>query len=92
MTKEKMQHYLDTVPGVGVETKWSDGITVCHFYEDFFGDPGITRAMRQVYHRMGLGQITEATFIVRALSEQHLMNHPKRKKGASKNVKHNLRP
>lgn len=77
MTREKMQRDLDTIPGAGVKTVWKDGSVVYHFYEDYFNDPGIVRAVEQVYRFMEEDMIVNATFTVNALSAEYL--RPKKK-------------
>jgi len=77
MTREKMQRDLDTIPGAGVKTVWKDGSVAYHFYEDFSGDPGIIRAVEQIYRFMGEGQVVAATFTVNDLSAKYI--NPKKK-------------
>lgn len=64
MTKERFQHLLDTVPGIGVSVVVLGGVQDYYFYEDFEGPgSGIQRAMKQIYPSMYKGHIESATFI-----------------------------
>ena len=66
MTEERFNRLLDTTPGIGVECVTVEGHTPRYFYEDFPGDKGITRAMKQLYPLMEKGRIIKLTFIERA--------------------------
>lgn len=64
MTKERFQHLLDTVPGIGVSVIVTGGIQDYYFYEDFDGPgTGIKRAMNQIYPGMDKGHFESVTFI-----------------------------
>lgn len=64
MTKERFQHLLDTVPGIGVSVVVSGGIQDYFFYEDFDGPgSGIQRAMKQIYPSVDKGYFESVTFI-----------------------------
>lgn len=65
MTKDRFQHFIDTVPGVGVSVVLCGGVQDYYFYEDFDGPgSGMFRAMKQIYPSMDKGHIESATFIV----------------------------
>jgi hypothetical protein len=62
MEKNKFDRMMKTVPGVGVTVKNRFGETVYYFYEDFEDDPGIDRAMSQMYTALYDGKIKSVVF------------------------------
>ena len=62
MEKNKFDRMMKTVPGVGVTVKNRFGEKVYYFYEDFEDDPGIDRAMDQMYAALYEGKIKSVAF------------------------------
>ncbi len=62
MEKNRFDRMMKTVPGVGVSVINRFNETVYYFYEDFENDPGIDRAMDQMYAALYDGKIKSVAF------------------------------
>ena len=62
MQKGEYDRLMATRPGIGVTARTAQNETVYYFYEDFPGDPGIDRALDQMYRAKDRGTIRSVEF------------------------------